>query len=125
MRILIIGSGSEVFAAGIYATNHGADVVIIEAGTLEGTCVNVGCVPFKIFIRAAQLAHDQQHHSFNGLGKSIPSVKRSDLVRQQEVRVAVAVGTRATTNDVYQNDVYQSISSIFIGGNVAQQHEEF
>ena len=57
MKIAIIGSGSAAFAAAIQASSKGAEVYIIEAGVLGGTCVNVGCIPSKIFIRAAEAAH--------------------------------------------------------------------
>ncbi|MEK7758418.1 MAG: FAD-dependent oxidoreductase, partial [Pseudomonadota bacterium] len=53
LHIAIIGSGSAAFAAAIRATEAGARVTIIEAGLIGGTCVHVGCVPSKIFIRAA------------------------------------------------------------------------
>lgn len=56
---IIIGSGSPAFAAALRATEEGANVTIVEAGTVGGTCVNVGCVPFKIMIRGAQMAHQQ------------------------------------------------------------------
>lgn len=87
MKIAIIGSGSAAFSAAIYAADHGAQVFIIENNILGGTCVNVGCVPSKIFIRSAQLAHDQAHHPFAGLSKSLPAVDRGTLLKQQQLRV--------------------------------------
>ena len=48
LKIAIIGSGSAAFACAIKAVEAGAQVTMIEAGTLGGTCVNVGCVPSKI-----------------------------------------------------------------------------
>ena len=88
MQIAIIGSGSGAFAAAIYAADHGATkVTIIESNIIGGTCVNVGCVPSKIFIRAAQLAHDQKTHPFIGLSTAIPEVDRESLLKQQQDRV--------------------------------------
>ena len=60
---------------------------MIEAGTIGGTCVNVGCVPSKIMIRAAQMAHQQAHHPFSGIETHIPSIDRAKLVIQQQGRV--------------------------------------
>ncbi|MFD8741377.1 FAD-dependent oxidoreductase, partial [Streptomyces sp. NPDC059618] len=45
--LAIIGSGGGAFAAAIRATTLGKSVVMIERGTLGGTCVNTGCVPSK------------------------------------------------------------------------------
>lgn len=87
MKVSIIGSGSAAFAAALYLANNGAEVNIIESDTIGGTCVNVGCVPSKIFIRAAQLAHEQAHHPFEGLARVIPLVNKASLLAQQINRV--------------------------------------
>src|SRR6266705_2376387 len=52
--LLIVGGGSAGFAAAITAADLGARVAIAEGATLGGTCVNVGCVPSKTLIRAAE-----------------------------------------------------------------------
>jgi mercuric reductase len=87
LKVVIIGSGSASFAAALRATEEGAIVTMIEAGTVGGTCVNIGCVPSKIMIRAAQMAHQQSHHPFTGISKSIPAIERAALVAQQQRRV--------------------------------------
>ena len=55
--LAIIGSGGGAFAAAIRATTLGKSVVMIERGTLGGTCVNTGCVPSKALIAAADARH--------------------------------------------------------------------
>lgn len=87
LRVVILGSGSAAFACALRAANEGAQVTLIEQGTLGGTCVNVGCVPSKIFIRAAHVAHQMQHHPFDGIGKAAPALERRHLVAQQQARV--------------------------------------
>ena len=82
-RIAILGSGSSAFAAALRATEAGAAVTIIEAGEIGGTCVNVGCVPSKILIRAAHIAHLQSDHPFVGLKQQAAIVDRKALVAQQ------------------------------------------
>lgn len=86
-RVAIIGTGSAAFAAAIRAAEAGAEVTVIEAGITGGTCVNVGCVPSKIFIRAAHIAHLQSAHPFPGIGKHPAAVDRKALVAQQQARV--------------------------------------
>ncbi|MEW5710161.1 MAG: mercury(II) reductase [Pseudomonadota bacterium] len=87
LHIAIIGSGGAAFAAAIRAAGEGARVTLIERGTLGGTCVNVGCVPSKIMIRAAHVAHLQAHHPFDGLARQPAVVERTRLVAQQQARV--------------------------------------
>jgi mercuric reductase len=55
--LAVIGSGGAAFAAAIRARNLGRSVVMVERGTVGGTCVNVGCVPSKALIAAAEARH--------------------------------------------------------------------
>jgi len=88
LHIAIIGSGSGAFAAAIRAVEEGARVTMIESGTLGGTCVNVGCVPSKIMIRAAHVAHMRTSSPFDdGIGAARPNIDRKKLVLQQQARV--------------------------------------
>ena len=87
LSVAIIGTGSGAFAAAIRAVEEGAEVTVIEAGIVGGTCVNVGCVPSKILIRAAHVAHLQAKHPFPGLAKHAPVLDRKALVAQQQARV--------------------------------------
>jgi len=67
---LVVGGGSAGFAAAIRAADLGARVAMVEGGTLGGTCVNVGCVPSKTLIRAAEAQHRRVHHAFRGIPAS-------------------------------------------------------
>jgi mercuric reductase len=88
MHVVVIGTGSGAFAAATKAVEGGAKVTLIErADVIGGTCVNVGCVPSKIMIRAAQLAQHQRHNPFVGLDDSEPAIDRRQLLAQQSARV--------------------------------------
>ncbi len=65
--LLVVGGGSAGFAAAIKGAELGARVALVEGGTLGGTCVNVGCVPSKTLIRAAEAQHRRAHHGFAGI----------------------------------------------------------
>jgi glutathione reductase (NADPH) len=54
--LIVIGGGSGGLACARRAAEYGARAVVIEAGRLGGTCVNVGCVPKKLMWNAASLA---------------------------------------------------------------------
>jgi mercury(II) reductase len=56
--LAIIGAGSAGFSAAITAAEQGARVVLIGHGTIGGTCVNIGCLPSKTLIRAAETLHN-------------------------------------------------------------------
>ena len=55
--LVVVGAGSAGFSAAITAAEQGAQVALIGHGTLGGSCVNVGCVPSKALIRAAETVH--------------------------------------------------------------------
>ncbi|RMG30246.1 MAG: mercury(II) reductase [Gammaproteobacteria bacterium] len=88
LHIAIVGSGSAAFTAALQAVERGARVTLIEGeARIGGTCVNIGCVPSKILIRAAQLAHLQAHPPFDGIAPCPPRIDRPALLRQQQARV--------------------------------------
>lgn len=88
LRLAIIGSGGAATAAALKAAESGAHVTLIERGTLGGTCVNVGCVPSKIFIRGAHIAHLRRSSPFDaGISAANPVIDRTRLLAQQQARV--------------------------------------
>ncbi len=52
--LIVIGAGSAGFSASITAAEADKRVALVGHGTIGGTCVNVGCVPSKAMIRAAE-----------------------------------------------------------------------
>jgi len=66
--LIIVGGGAGAFAAAIKANELGAKTLIINKGLpLGGTCVNVGCVPSKTLLWAAEVKHLAQNHHIPGL----------------------------------------------------------
>ncbi len=88
VHIVIIGCGAAAMAAALKAVEGGARVTLIERGVIGGTCVNVGCVPSKIMIRAAHVAHLRRTSPFDdGLPATPSRVLRERLLVQQQGRV--------------------------------------
>lgn len=86
--LVVIGSGGAAMAAALKAVERGARVTLIERGTLGGTCVNIGCVPSKIMIRAAHIAHLRRQSPFDAsIMASPPLIDRAALLAQQQGRV--------------------------------------
>ncbi|MEL7283291.1 MAG: dihydrolipoyl dehydrogenase [Pseudomonadota bacterium] len=52
-QTLVIGAGPGGYVCAIRAGQLGQDTVIVDAGDLGGTCLNVGCIPSKAMIHAA------------------------------------------------------------------------
>ncbi|MDF1763186.1 MAG: glutathione-disulfide reductase [Oleibacter sp.] len=64
--LVVIGAGSGGVRAARMSAATGAKVVIIENRYMGGTCVNVGCVPKKLFFYASELRNHL--HDAEGFG---------------------------------------------------------
>jgi glutathione reductase (NADPH) len=65
LDLFVIGAGSGGVRAARMAAQRGAKVVVAEAGALGGTCVNVGCIPKKLYSYAAHYAEAfEEAHGF-------------------------------------------------------------
>jgi len=85
LHISVIGTGGAAMAAALKAVERGARVTVIERDTIGGTCVNIGCVPSKVMIRMAHIAHLRRESPFDeGLGARAPVVDRAKLLEQQQ-----------------------------------------
>jgi glutathione reductase (NADPH) len=51
--LFVVGGGSGGVRAARMAAQRGARVALVEGGAMGGTCVNVGCIPKKLYSYAA------------------------------------------------------------------------
>jgi mercuric reductase len=86
--LMTIGGGSAAFGAAIKAAELGARVAIVEKGTIGGTCVNIGCVPSKTLIKAAELCYHSAYPQFEGLTACPPPSDWQRVLRQKDELVA-------------------------------------
>jgi|CXWL01.1.fsa_nt_gi mercuric reductase len=102
--LMTIGGGSAAFAAAIKAAELGARVAIVEKGTVGGTCVNIGCVPSKTLIKAAELCYHSAYPQFEGLTACPPPSGWQRVVQQKdELVTALRQGKYIDVAAVYPN----------------------
>jgi len=65
--LAVLGSGGAAFSAAIAAVERDLRVVMVERGTVGGTCVNVGCIPSKALLAAAEARHRSGRQRFPGI----------------------------------------------------------
>ena len=87
--LVIVGGGSAAFSASLKAADLGARAVIINDGLpMGGTCVNVGCVPSKTLIRAAEtLYRAARPPTFAGIATSGRLVGFKEVIEQKRALV--------------------------------------
>jgi glutathione reductase (NADPH) len=56
--LVVIGAGSGGTRASRLSAGYGARVAVVEESRLGGTCVNLGCIPKKLFVYAAHYGED-------------------------------------------------------------------
>jgi mercuric reductase len=87
--LLIIGAGSAGFSAAITAAEQGAQVALIGSGTIGGTCVNIGCVPSKTLIRAAETLHNARVAGrFAGITSEAHLANWQETIHQKDALVS-------------------------------------
>ena len=86
--LAILGGGSAAFSAARRASDLGARVLMVNEGAIGGTCVNVGCVPSKTLIRAAENHHQHGVSRFRGLETESGRLDLAELMREKDELVA-------------------------------------
>lgn len=104
--IAIIGTGSgNSILDDRYADKR---VAICEQGTFGGTCLNVGCIPTKMFVYASDVAETIRHSARYGVDAHIDGIRWDDIVS----RVFGRIDPIAVSGEQYRNaspnvDVYK------------------
>lgn len=86
--LIVIGAGSGGVRAARMSAAEGKSVALIERQFLGGTCVNVGCVPKKLFVYASH--YNEDFHQAEGFGWSLPQEAKFDwptLVRNKNAEI--------------------------------------
>ncbi|MDB5929403.1 MAG: NADPH-glutathione reductase [Polaromonas sp.] len=69
--LFVIGGGSGGVRAARMAAQRGARVALAEVAEMGGTCVNLGCIPKKLYSYAAHFSENfEQSHGFGWVGEA-------------------------------------------------------
>lgn len=67
-KVLVIGAGPGGYVCAIRAAQLGLDTIIVDSQAPGGTCLNVGCIPSKALIHAADEFYNITHANHGPLG---------------------------------------------------------
>ena len=74
-EILVLGGGPGGYSAAFRAADLGKQVVLIERfPVLGGVCLNVGCIPSKALLHAAQIIHEADEFADHGVSFGKPNI---------------------------------------------------
>jgi mercuric reductase len=82
--LAIVGSGGGAFAAAIAARRRELRVAMLEGSVVGGTCVNVGCIPSKALLAAAESRHRAAHGRFPGISTDAGPADMAALVAAKD-----------------------------------------
>jgi dihydrolipoamide dehydrogenase len=110
--MLVLGSGPGGYSAAFRAADLGLDTVLVERyGTLGGVCLNVGCIPSKALLHAAEVIDAAEGMAAHGISFGKPKIDLdalrdfkdktvgkltgglASMAKQRKVRAVQGVGT--------------------------------
>ena len=106
--LFVIGGGSGGIRAARLSSSFGARVAIAEEKYLGGTCVNVGCVPKKLFFYASHFSEEFNHAQSYGWYLNNNKFVWDDLIKNKNKEIE-------RLNDIYQKILNNSNVKVFEG----------
>ena len=104
--LFVIGGGSGGIRAARLSSSFGARVAIAEEKYLGGTCVNVGCVPKKLFFYASYFSEEFNHAQSYGWYHNNNRFVWNDLIKNKNKEIE-------RLNGIYQKILDDSNVKIF------------
>lgn len=118
-RMLVLGAGPGGYTAAFRSADLGLDTVLVERyAALGGVCLNVGCIPSKALLHAANVIDEAAHAKDYGIDFGAPKIALDTLrdykekvvgqltkglagmSRQRKVRVVQGSGTFVSPNEI-------------------------
>ena len=90
-KVLVIGGGPGGYVAAIRAAQLGGDVVLVEKAALGGTCLNVGCIPTKALLHAAEFVRGAAEAKRFGIHLEVQGIDWEQVMLQKQTIVDTLV----------------------------------
>lgn len=122
--VLVIGAGPGGYVAAIRAAQLGKKVTLVEKENVGGTCLNVGCIPSKALISAAERYEQMQNDP--GMGIVAENVK-VDFAKVQEWKQGIVAKLTGGVESLLKGNKVEVISgeAIFLGPNEVRVNREY
>ena len=91
-NVMVIGGGPGGYVAAIRAAQLGGKVTLIEKNKLGGTCLNVGCIPTKAILHAAEALTEAKEMAEYGINIEVKNVDWKQVQAKKNAITAQLVG---------------------------------
>ncbi|WP_176343222.1 FAD-dependent oxidoreductase, partial [Paraburkholderia bryophila] len=119
--LLVIGGGPGGYVAAIRAAQLGVPTVLVERARLGGTCLNIGCIPSKALIHAAEEFDKARHYAKEsplGISVASPAIDIDRTVAWKDGIVARLTGGIGTLMKRHGVEVLQGEARVIDGKTV-------
>ncbi|GAB2489690.1 dihydrolipoyl dehydrogenase [Arenimonas alkanexedens] len=118
-RMLVLGAGPGGYTAAFRSADLGLDTVLVERyADLGGVCLNVGCIPSKALLHAAEVLVEAKHAEAFGISFGAPKIDidklrahkekvvgqmvkgLASMAKQRKVRTVTGVGKFVSANEI-------------------------
>ena len=106
--LIVIGAGSGGVRSARIASSHGAKVAIVEGNKFGCTCVNVGCVPKKLFFYVSQFNKDMENYSSYGWDVGTSKLNWKKFIKKKDNEIN-------RLNGIYRNILTKNKITIIEG----------
>lgn len=90
--MIVLGGGPGGYVATIRAAQLGAEVHLVEAEKVGGTCLNVGCIPTKVLLHTAELYQSVLYGESIGLKAGNVEIDWDVLMQRKQTVIDRLVG---------------------------------
>ena len=123
-RMLVLGAGPGGYTAAFRSADLGLDTVLVERyESLGGVCLNVGCIPSKALLHAAEVLVEARHAEDFGISFGAPKIDLdklrghkdkvvgqmvkglSGMAKQRKVRTVTGTATFVSPHEVEMREV--------------------
>lgn len=82
--LIVIGAGPGGYVAAVEATKLGKKVAVIERKSIGGTCLNVGCIPSKAYLKHADWLETVSEANHFGIDTTVNHIDFEKLVNRKD-----------------------------------------
>ncbi|WP_066568740.1 dihydrolipoyl dehydrogenase [Snodgrassella sp. CFCC 13594] len=110
--LVVIGAGPGGYVAAVRAAQLGKKVAVVEAKAVGGTCLNVGCIPSKTFLKHSEWVQTLQEANHFGIENSITKIDITKLVKRKNSVVKSLQGGIKHLFGKYKIPLYSGLAAV-------------
>ncbi|TIH15653.1 FAD-dependent oxidoreductase [Marinifilum sp. JC120] len=122
--LVVVGAGPGGFDAALEAAEEGIKVALVEKDLLGGTCLNVGCIPTKMYLGATSPVEELAAQSKARVAKGEIEIDFKALCTKKDRFIAATRKAMAQKTKKLGIDIYPAVAKVIEPGKIEVSHPE-